>query len=49
MGSIPDLVGKVFGCLTGSAGEYAIEKILSNNHIPYIKQYHTEECRFPDT
>lgn len=37
------------GCLTGSAGECAIEKILSNSNIPYIRQYHTKECRFPDT
>lgn len=37
------------GCLKKSIGEYLIEKILSENNINFISQYHTENCKFLDT
>lgn len=40
---------KSCGCLKTSAGEYVIEQILLENKIPFIKQYHTKDCKFPDT
>lgn len=36
------------GCIT-SIGEYNIKQILNNNNISYEHQWHTSECRFPDT
>lgn len=37
------------GCLKKSLGEYLIEKILKENNITFITQYHSNACRFPDT
>ena len=45
------LRGKIFscGCLKTSSGEYIIKKILSENNINFIPQYHNYTCKFPDT
>lgn len=40
---------KSCGCLKTSAGEYVIEQILLENKIPFVKQYHVDSCKFPDT
>ena len=37
------------GCLKKSLGEYLIEKILKENNIPFISQYHNNDCRFIET
>ena len=37
------------GCLKKSLGEYQIKKILQNNNISFIQQYHTDSCKFKDT
>lgn len=37
------------GCLKKSLGEYLIEKILKENNINFITQYHNDNCRFLDT
>ena len=37
------------GCLKKSLGEYLIEKILKENNIPFISQYHNNNCKFIDT
>ena len=37
------------GCLKKSLGEYLIEKILKENNISFISQYHNDSCKFIDT
>lgn len=37
------------GCLTKSKGEYIIKDLLINNNIPFVEQYHTDNCKFPET
>ena len=37
------------GCLKKSLGEYLIEKILIENQINFVPQYHNTTCRFLDT
>ena len=37
------------GCLKKSLGEYLIEKILKENNVPFISQYHNNSCKFIDT
>lgn len=37
------------GCLKKSLGEYQIKKILQNNNISFVQQYHTDSCKFKDT
>ena len=37
------------GCLKKSLGEYLIAKILKENNINFITQYHNDTCKFPDT
>lgn len=37
------------GCLKKSLGEYIIEKILKENNINFITQYHNNACKFLDT
>lgn len=37
------------GCLQKSIGEYTIEQILKENNIPFKKNFHFDDCKFPDT
>ena len=37
------------GCLKKSLGEYTIKKILQENNINFIEQYHNDTCKFLDT
>ena len=37
------------GCLRKSLGEYMINQLLKNNHIPFISNAHFDDCKFVDT